>query len=343
MRGLPDSILFAGSLLVDRIKFIDYYPKEGNLTVIRDVVRATGGMAVNNSVNLKILDPDLSIGVAGRIGDDDDGQLILSSLKSLEIDCSNITVDRQVHTSFTDVMTVRSNGLRTFFHSYGACARFGLDDFDFEAIARQYNYVQVGYHLLLSELDQLDEEYGTVLGRVLARLRQLGVTTSIDLVSEEGDRFRTVVSRTLPHVDDLIINEVEAGGIVGFDLRTESGRLSVSLMKKAVSELFALGVNRTVVIHAPEGAVGAWRGGEPVVAGSYIVHPQEIKGTTGAGDAFCSGVIYGLHRGWPLPEVLRLGNAMGAMNLFDPSCTGGAKPLGEVQEFMKSRSTRVLE
>ncbi len=336
------SILFAGSMVVDRVKLVDYYPKEGNLTVIRDVVRATGGMAINNPINLKVLDPSLDIGAVGRIGDDADGELILSDLKQRKIDCSGIVVDRKAHTSFTDVITVRDTGARTFFHSYGACARFGWEDFDFAAIAAKYSYAQVGYHLLLDKLDETDDEYGTVLGRVLHQLRQLGVTTSIDLVSEEGPRFRSVVTKTLPYVDDLIVNEVEAGGIVGLELRDPAGQLDPELCRQAVAQLFSLGVKRTVVIHAPEGAVGAKRGAEPVCVGSYAVGPEEIKGTTGAGDAFCSGVIYGLYHDWPFVDAMRLGNAMGAMNLFHPSCTGGAQPLSKVREFMAQRSVRPM-
>lgn len=335
-------LLFAGSMVVDRIKFIDAYPREGNLTVIRNIARATGGMAINNAINIKVLDPSLNVGVLGRVGDDADGQLILSSFDRYGIDRTRVAVDLDSNTSFTDVMTVISTGVRTFFHSYGACAKLNATDFDIESIANRYEYVQVGYHLLLEELDKPDSVHGTVLGSILHGLRKHGVRTSIDLVSEEGNRMREIAVHTLPYVDDLIVNEIEAGGIVGIAPRTSDGRLDIDALCEMVRRLFDLGVNRTVVIHAPEGAVGAEKGGVPVCVGAYEVRPEEIRGTTGAGDAFCSGVIYGLYQGWSLTEAMELGNAMGAMNLFDPSCTGGSKPLGEVRDFMNHRRRRDL-
>lgn len=336
-------LLFAGSLVVDRIKFVDAYPREGNLTVIRSISRGTGGMAINNAINLKVLDPSLQVASLGRVGDDADGQLILSSLDRYGVDRTRIIVDPEANTSFTDVMTVISTGTRTFFHSYGACAKLQATDFDIEAIADEYEYVQIGYHLLLEELDKPHPTYGTVLGSILYALQQRGVRTCIDMVSEEGNRMREVVAPTLPYVDDLIVNEIEAGGIVGIEPRADDGSLNVGALKAMVHRLFDLGVKRTVVIHAPEGAVGAEKGQESVCIGSYLVKPEEIRGTTGAGDAFCSGVIYGIYQGWSLEQAIMLGNAMGAMNLFDPTCTGGARPLAEVQKFMQQRERRTLE
>ena len=37
----------------------------------------------------------------------------------------------------------------------------------------------------------------------------------------------------------------------------------------------------------------------------------EMRSTTGAGDAFAAGVIFGLHEGWPVERCLRLGAAVG--------------------------------
>jgi len=43
--------------------------------------------------------------------------------------------------------------------------------------------------------------------------------------------------------------------------------------------------------------------------------------TLGAGDAFCAGMLYGIHQGWELEASLRLGCANAYFNLFNVSAT----------------------
>ena len=51
--------------------------------------------------------------------------------------------------------------------------------------------------------------------------------------------------------------------------------------------------------------------------------------TTGAGDAFASGVIYGLHEGWTVEACLRLGAAASAACIQDAHTSDGIRPVSE--------------
>ena len=70
--------------------------------------------------------------------------------------------------------------------------------------------LHIGYILLLDALDEADAEYGTRMARLLHDAQQHGIKTSIDVVSESGDRFRRLVPPALRYTDYCIINEVEA-------------------------------------------------------------------------------------------------------------------------------------
>ena len=50
-----------------------------------------------------------------------------------------------------------------------------------------------------------------------------------------------------------------------------------------------------------------------------------IKGTVGAGDAFCSGMLYGAWRGMDLAEAIELGTAAAACSLSQPGGTEGMR------------------
>lgn len=309
------------------------------LGTIQEIEISTGGMAANNGINLRRLDDSLSVGVMGKVGEDDYGQIVLERLAMYGVDTRGIITCPKMRTSFTDVFSVEGTGVRTFFHHTGANAFWGVEDIKWESVAEAYDWVQLGYILLLDAMDAEDAEYGTCAARALAGFRRLGLQTCIDLVSETGGRARTVVPPALKYVDHLIINELEAERVTDIPLRGKEGFLADDAIK-AAEVMLGLGVGQTVVIHAPEGAVGLRRTGETVVQPSHQMLPEAIRGAVGAGDAFCSGVMYGLKAGWSLKEAIRLGTAMGAMNLLDLTATGGARSLAEVLQFMNQTPYR---
>ena len=58
---------------------------------------------------------------------------------------------------------------------------------------------------------------------LLAAAQDAGLKTSVDVVSEDSDRFAKIVAPALKHVDYCILNEIEAGKTTGFKIRA-SGR-----------------------------------------------------------------------------------------------------------------------
>ena len=61
---------------------------------------------------------------------------------------------------------------------------------------------------------------------------------------------------------------------------------------------------------------------------------------TGAGDAFCAGMLMGIHEGWDLKRSLFTGVCAAAANLSDPTCTGGMKRLSTVLALAKKYKPR---
>jgi sugar/nucleoside kinase (ribokinase family) len=78
-------------------------------------------------------------------------------------------------------------------------------------------------------------------------------------------------------------------------------------------------------VHFPAGCVAAAPGGRTWRQGSVRLARDQVRSTTGAGDAFAAGVILGLHEGWPAERCLRLGAAAAAACVRDPSTSGGIK------------------
>ena len=333
--------VLGGTLIVDRVKIVAAYPPEGTLVHILDFSKGIGGCPANNAVNLKTLDPGLPIAVIGCVGGDDDGRYVLDELRQRQVDVSAVRVTAAKPTSYTDVITAKNSGQRTFFHDRGANAEWGFADIPFARLA-EFEIAQIGYILLLDAMDAADPEYGTVMARAFARFQQMGLKTAVDVVSEDSDRFTRLVTPALRYVDYLILNEFEAGRTVGCELRRADGTLRADGLRPAAEQLLRQGHSELVVIHMPEGGYALTRAGQEVKTPSYLLAAQEIAGTVGAGDAFCSGVLYGLAKDWPLAEALHLGSTLAACNLFSPTATGGALSLAAAQNKMAEYRLRPL-
>jgi sugar/nucleoside kinase (ribokinase family) len=161
----------------------------------------------------------------------------------------------------------------------------------------------------------------------LSKAQAAGFKTSVDVVSEDSDRFAKIVVPALKYVDYCILNEHEAGKTTGFRIRLPDGQLDLVALRHAAGAMLQLGVRELVVIHFPEGGFARTRKGDDHWRSSLNVPAKFIAGTAGAGDAFCAGMLLGLHEGWELPKCLETAVCVAAASLSDPTCTGGLKPL----------------
>lgn len=322
-------IAVAGNIIVDLIKFIDKYPSKLSLAAITKVDRTMGGAVSNVIIDLARLDPQLKLKAVGYVGEDGNGDFALAQLGCYpSIDLSH--VKRSGETSFTDVMTVRQTGERTFFTYKGADSLLTADDFDFQKL--DCTLIHFGYILLLDGMDAADAEYGTVMARTMHNAQQAGLLTSVDVVSEDSMRFAALVPPSLKYADYCTVNEFEAQRITGIPLRDEADRLLADNMKGACEALKVFGVRRWVTIHTPESAFGLDE--HDVFTAVPSLKVENIAGSVGAGDAFVAGLLYEANRGTDHIQAMRTANAVAACSLSHPTSTGGVRSYAQTMELL---------
>jgi len=297
-------IAVAGTVLVDKLNEISAYPASGELTKILSVSRAVGGCVTNTGIDIKRVDPTIPVKAVGKIGYDGDGDFLVDTLQKNGVDTS-LMVRGQLPTSFTDVMSI-VGGQRTFFTYPGACADFGYDDVDFEDL--DVKMLHLGYFLLLDKVDNGDGE------KILKKAQEMGIKTSIDLVSENSDRYH-IVKDCLKYTDNVIINELEAGMIAGIEPKREN-------LEKIAHAIKNMGVSERVIIHMPETGVCLSDNGFFELP-SWELPKGFIKGKTGAGDAFCAGALIGIYRGLDEMGILTLASKAATVSLSYPDSIGG--------------------
>ena len=320
-------IAVAGNMIVDMLYPIDGFPKPGELTTITaDATRSTGGCLCNDILDLAALDPELPLTALGRVGEDEAGDFVLKKLRERP-NISLAQIRRQGTTSYTLVMADEVSKQRSFYQCRGANADFCEADIDWDSL--DVDMLHIGYILLLDALDAPDGEYGTKMARLLHSARQRGIKTSIDVVTEASERFGRIVSPALRYTDYCIINEVEAQATTGVRLTREDGLLRREALPEALGTLKELGVSTWAVIHSPEGGFGLDENNAYVEVPSLKLPQGYIKGSVGAGDAFCSGVLYAAWKGLPLAQAIELGTACAACSLSQPGATEGMRSCAE--------------
>ena len=333
-------ITAGGNFIIDHIKTVDLWPEEGMLSIIEEERMSGGGCAYNVLKDLAILNTTIPLYAVGLTSNDADGAFVLDDLKNHGIDTSMMHVMDNVMTSYTDVITVKKTGNRTFFHNKGTSKYVDIEHFDFSRIRSKIFHI--GYILLLDTLDGPDPEYGTRMARLLKMAKDCGLKTSVDVVSESSYRFNKVVLPACKYTDYLIFNEIEAGRTTGYEIREKSGDLNYNNLKETLRMLLDKGESELVCIHFPEGAYAARKEKKPIFVPSHELPEDYIVGTAGAGDAFCAGMLYGIYEAWDLEKSMRFANAMAGICLSDISTSGGMKSLKETLRFMDEMPLRKL-
>jgi sugar/nucleoside kinase (ribokinase family) len=312
-------ILCGVSWCVDRNKLIDHWPDQENIAVILTQESQGGGNGANASVDLRRLGADFPIEAVALVGDDEDGRFLVGLCRQMGIDHRQIHVTRDAPTAFTDVMTVKPTGKRTFFYCAGSHDLVSPDHVDFgETNAAILHLGLPGTHATMDG-PWHDEHSGWVA--VLKRARAAGLKTNIELCPIPPERITFLARPCVPYLDYLVINDTEAGAIAG--VPTVVGRQTdVAACEAAAKAIIGMGPAELVVVHFPLGAVAVARDGSVTRKPSVRVPQEAIKGNNGAGDAFAAGMLFGIHEGWPVDPSLALANASAAASLRSVTTNG---------------------
>ena len=335
---MKKGISIAGTIVADIVKKIERYPVAGMMTSITDVSYAVGGCVPNTLIDLAKIDPALPLYAYGAVGPDGNGDFIKKEMRAQGINVDGITANAGDITGFSDVMSANDTGERTFFIMRGANDTYLPPDDFLDDLPT--DILHIGYILLMGALDEADPEYGTRLARLLSEAQKRGIRTSIDVVSNSTALFREKVVPALAYSNYAIMNEIEACGTADLPARDAGGKLLRENVEKAIDAMFAHGVKDTVIVHCPEAGFIRHRGGETTVVPSLSLPKGYIKGSVGAGDAFCAGALYGLYCGFDDRRILEFASAAAACNLSAADSVSGMRSRAEIEALEKQYPRR---
>ncbi len=328
MLGERKGIAIAGSLILDIVNNIDSYPQSGMMAYMSSSASyAVGGCAANTSIDLAKIDPTLPLQVYGRVGTDENGRYILSQLQKNGISINKIRFSQELPTSFCNVMSVPS-GERTFFHQKGANMEFSPSDIDITSL--DCDILHIGYVFLLDKFDAPDEVYGTVMARFLHDVQEAGIKTSIDTVSDSTADYAKLLIPTFKYCNYVIFNEIECCTAWGLSSRNTDGAINKENVIEAMRRTVDAGVSNSVIVHAKECCFIMNTEKDYLEVSSFDIPPDEIKGSVGAGDAFCAGCLYGIYNNYSDRQILEFASSAAACSLFESNSVDGMKNKHEI-------------
>ena len=147
--------------------------------------------------------------------------------------------------------------------------------------------------------------------------RAAGIPVIADL-----DALYTGVEALLENIDYLITSRDVPGRLTG----TEDLQKSLPGVRKR------FGCRLTGATLGEQGVL-VWDGQKFHYACAYVIAPVD---TTGAGDIFHAGFIYGLLQGWPMQKQLEFACAAAALNCLGVGARGGIEPVDNIEQLMST-------
>lgn len=311
---MPD-IAVLGNFVVDLIgKPIDRLPERGRLAIIDTFETHAGGNGPNTAGALGKLGAEVA--VIGRVGDDLYGRFLLEKLEGWGVHTETVSRDPDATTGVT-LVPVDSSGERSFIHQYGANGVFGPEHVPWDRLtgARHFHF---GGFFVLPRFN------GAAAAEVLSEARRRGMSTSLDVCWDRDGRWMENLRPCLRYVDYCMPSEEEARQLTG---ETEPERMAAALLEA--------GARAAVIKLGDRGCLYADREGWPVPA-----FQVDARDTTGAGDCFIGGFLYGLLQGWEIDRRLRFANACGARSVQAVGGVTGLAPAAEIAAWAEGRPLR---
>lgn len=321
-------VLGLGVCGIDLLAYVDKYPHADAKIRTSDFKVQGGGNAGNTLTGLSRLGVPAEI--MTKVGDDAYGKMIVDELAGDGLETGHIIRKAGISSPFTYVIVESEGQTRTCIHTPS-------EDMTEEEITPA----------LLEGIDFLHLDGRNTLAAIkLAKLaRERNIPVMLD-----AEKDRPHLSELVPLCDYLATNTAFPKAFTGA-ATTEEGMAALLKLGHAKLICTTLGAKGSMVMGRKEDVDAAAAGGGKKVATSELplatetsaytpptagggsmeivkcaawpVKENEIVDTTGAGDAFISGMIYGLIHQLSIPHMLNIASYVASEKLKAPGARAG--------------------
>lgn len=299
-----------GELNVDIIGAgLQTFPVLGREITAQEMVLSLGSASAILACGLARL--GVPVTFVSKVGKDEFGKFCLEALESKKVKTNNVMRDAKLRTGLTVSLNFRNDKAQVTFP--GAIPHLYLKDIS-QKMLREHDHLHISSYFL-------QEGLLPSFPQLFQNAKQIGMTTSLDPNCDNKNQWNSGIWKCLEHIDVLLLNEMEAINIA-----------KAKSLNRAL-DLFAQKVPTVVIKLGSKGALAKSRG-QVIQLPAFKVKAVD---TTGAGDSFDAGFLYGHLNGFDLRKAMTLANACGAFSIQGMGGTTTQANLEEAQKFMRKQ------
>jgi sulfofructose kinase len=296
------SVVGIGQCAWDMLAIVDHFPQADTKMEALAWEEQGGGPAATALATLARL--GVPCRFHGVVGDDREGAAIRQSLTDEGVDVAGLLKRSNASSQTAFIVIDKSRGTRTIFWK-----RPSGDPLAPQELSRDFLN---GTEFLL--LDGLMKDVSLFAAE---QARKAGVAVMVD-----AGRVRDGMLE-LCRLSDYVVGSEEFARELGWNDDPASFR----------QEIRKRGLGIATITLGKRGSV-TFAGDEII---SVPAFPVETVDTTGAGDVFHGGYLYGLLQKWPLKDTVRFASAVAAMKCRKLGGRAGIPRIAEVQEFLRGK------
>jgi sugar/nucleoside kinase (ribokinase family) len=304
LQDKPFDVVGMGLNSVDFISVVPEFPAPNSKMKMLRFSKQGGGQVATAMVALSRW--SVKTNYIGKVGEGELGRFSLNSLRQEGVDVSSVTIEPNATNQFAMIIVDGSTGDRTILWNRDERLMYCEGELRKEEICSGK----------LLHLDGHDIDAALQCARWA---KKEGIPIVVDL-----DKVEPLTSELIKEIDFIITSS-----------RFPMLFTGISDQKKALLELQKHTSGFLCVTLGHEGAM-ALVNGEFLSIEGFKVNTVD---TTGAGDIFHAGFIYGLLQNWELVEILRFANAVAALKCQDLGGRKGIPTLEEVIKFLSREKT----
>jgi len=265
-------VICIGAALVDMVAQVERYPENDDEVFVSDLNLLSGGAAANTAYACAKL--GLRTAFIGKLGRGDVfGLKIINDFNEVKVNTELLKYSDEYRTGSAYVALNKEGDRRIYAHS-GAANYLSKEDI-------KENELSFTSIIFLSSLKNIEP---FIEAAIIGRNKKIPVILNPGmLIIEQGFINIKIL---LEKIDILIISQREFEVLL--DLKKK--KINPNMVREEADNLFSLGINVVVITKGKKGALILTRGNAELIP---PIKTNKVVDTTGAGDAFSAGFMYG--------------------------------------------------
>lgn len=297
--GNMANIIGLGQVAIDELYIVQFIPKIDEVVFVKKAVKQQGGMVATALKTISRLGGSAEF--IGGIGDDDNGKYALNVFRDGDIDIKQVKIFKNQVTAFSIILVDEKTGKRTIINNPGV---------------QKGNFKLKIPDITGAKIIHLDGSWFETAVETAHLAREKGITVSIDLSPSNYDSKVFELIKLCNYI------------IVPWKFAKYHTMKATPLM--AGKKLLEYGPDAVVITKGENGSLVISKDEEFEIPAFKV----SVKDTTGAGDSFHGGFLFGLTKNYNLKEAVIFASAVAALNCTKIGGQGGLPTFQEVKNFL---------